>query len=159
MTERAATWCSECMSDSHNYPHCPKDDGAPLPDLSAQIRATLDAWAQPSGIIEFPEPLTEAQYADLAARFKAAQLRPNEVKVIELPPSPFDRMRAALLAVLDEHPPFVDGTEAFDDGSTRAPFCRTCVEPAWRAPRPSLPWPCPTVLAIAGKLGIETHDD
>lgn len=122
-----------------------------MTDLSAQIRATLDAWAKPTGIIEFPEPLTEAQYADLVARFKAAQLRPNEVKVIELPPSPFDRMRDALEAVLELHKPEPYGTHLGDE---RPLFCLEC----WRVSSDEA-YPCPTVLAIAGKLGIEADDD
>lgn len=74
-----------------------------MPDLAAQIRATLDDWAHPTVIIEHPEPLTETEYADLIARFQAAHdgSQWHELKV--LPPSPFDRMRTAILAAVEVH--------------------------------------------------------
>ncbi len=57
-------------------------------------------------------------------------------------------MRDALLAVLDAHP-------VADDGSGDLTVCKTCCGPSEDWERYALPWPCPTVLGIAEKLGVE----
>jgi hypothetical protein len=74
-----------------------------MPDLAAQIREQLYAWQQPTAIIETPKVLNQDEYDDLLRRFKAAQLEPHEIKVSVVPPSADERMRRALLAVLELH--------------------------------------------------------
>lgn len=126
-----------------------------MPDLAAQIRATLDAWAgpQPSGIITTDGTLTQAEFDEFAARWKAAHggtVRRHELAVIL--PSPFDRMRDALLGVLEVHKPERDSV-----GAKVWHNCASCRDTGWNGPE--VPWPCPTVLAIAEKLGIEVATD
>lgn len=74
-----------------------------MADLDAAIRATLDAWAQPADFIESTRVLDAEEYADLVARFQAAQQRPHELLEVTSPTvtPPFDRMRAGLLGVLE----------------------------------------------------------
>jgi hypothetical protein len=85
-------------------------------DLDQAIRATLDAWTGPPASIN----------------------RPQEIRI--LPPSSPDRMRDAILAVLDLHGP--------DPDSLIGWWCPTCQETAV----------CPTVRVIAEKLGVEVTD-
>jgi hypothetical protein len=119
-----------------------------MTDLATRIRERLDEWQQPTGIIETPKELSREQYDDLVRRFKAAQLELNEVKVIPFPPSADARMRNALVAVLELH-------AATDDGSGYRTVCGVCCGPSESWERLALPWPCPTVRAVATALGIE----
>lgn len=120
-----------------------------MADLAAQIREFVGQVRSPVAILETPEPLTEAEFAELMARFKAAQPRPHEeIKVI--PRSLIDRVGAALLAVLEEHPAVDDGS-----GDLGLVVCKTCCGAPESWERIALPWPCPTVREVAEKLGIE----
>lgn len=61
-------------------------------------------------------------------------------------------MRRAILAVLELH-------VATNDGSGDLTVCGICCDPAEGWDRIPLPHPCPTVLAVATALGIETGKD
>lgn len=77
-----------------------------MTDLAQQIRDRLDEWARPSG--EAPPAFTEPAHIDpeQAAVIQAAwdmllKADPGPHRIVVLPPSPFDLMRRAILAVVD----------------------------------------------------------
>lgn len=76
-----------------------------MSDLSQQIRDRLDEWSRPSG--EAPPAFTEPADIDpeQAAVIQAAwdallKADPGPHRIVVLPPSPFDLMRRAILAVV-----------------------------------------------------------
>lgn len=73
-----------------------------MTDLATAIRERLDAWRTPGTVLVNPEPLTEQQYEEIKQRFLDAQ---KTDRVRPLPVTADERMRAALLAVLDATTP------------------------------------------------------
>lgn len=89
-----------------------------MSDLAQRIRDRLDEWARPSG--EAPPAFTEPTDIDpeRAAVFQAAwdallKADPGPHRIVVLPPSPFDLMRRAILAVVD----YTTAGEAFPGDS------------------------------------------
>ena len=122
-----------------------------MTDIAAQIRQLIAQTQSPVAILETPDTLTEAEYADLVARFRAAQLRPHEeIKVV--PRALTDRVADALLAVLELHQPTYFGYADGDRYHGQTPDCGACEDRAGL-----LSWPCRTVLAVAEALGIEVE--
>lgn len=118
------------------------------PDLAAQIRDLIAQTRSPVAILETPEPLTEDEWADLVARFRAAQLRPHEeIKVI--PRALTDRVADALLAVLELHAEARPGLFV-----ATGPMCEHCYGVPGVEEEDGQ-WPCATMLTVAEKLGIE----
>lgn len=125
-------------------------------DLAQQIRDRLDVLAAPpTGLIEFPEKLTDEQIAEFRRLWEEACSGPKvwlkrKHDLAPMADAAPGVMRAALLAVVERH-----GTYDFpadqDDGPgdyTWTPHCDYC----WK------PWPCPDLADIAKALGIEVAD-
>lgn len=121
-------------------------------DLAQQIRDRLDEWARPSG--EAPPEFTKPVDIDpeQAAVIQAAwdmlfMADPVRHRIVILPPSPFDLMRRAILAVLDYAEP-------------GEPFPQDSRDHAEKAIDAEVDAVLARVLELIGEgLGIEAADD
>lgn len=127
-----------------------------MTDLAQQIRDRLDEWARPSG--EAPPAFTEPadidpeQAAALQAAWDAlSKADPGPHRIVILPPSPFDLMRRAILAVVGRHKSAPVGAYLGDEPPL------ICIECSYGR-YDEVPWPCPELSGIAEKLGIEVVD-
>jgi hypothetical protein len=133
-------------------------------DIAQQIRDRLDDWAPthadsghqlPSAFIALQRDVTVEEATAWQAKWDELMADATIEPMRLLPAGPrfyagFEQMRAALLAVLDEHQPEqVDYPDA--DGESRS--SADCV--ACDTGGVSNSWPCSTVTRMAKELGIE----
>jgi len=85
---------------------------------------------------------------DLAVQIRERLDRLDEDLTSAITYGPVEVPMVALHAVLELHTPT-------DDGSGLLTVCGVCCGPSESWERLALPWPCPTVRAVATALGIE----
>lgn len=120
-----------------------------MPDLAQQIRDRLDEWLRPSGeappVFTEPADVDPEQAAVIQAAWDAIMANtPRRHEIAILPPSPFDLMRRAILAILDLH-------AAPERALPGEIHCGELID--W------MQGGCPTLRVIAEKLGIEVEND
>jgi hypothetical protein len=113
-----------------------------MSDLAEQIRERLNELTKP-GVVEisFPTDATAEQIAEFEALWEEARRGPHIVTMI--PPSPIDRMRNALLTVVELH-------EGDGEGGAHE-----CPAREHRGFFTEYEIDCTTLREIAEKLGIE----
>lgn len=123
-------------------------------DLVQQVRDRLDEWTHPSG--EAPPAFTEPADIDpeLAAVIQAAwdmllKADPGPHRIVVLPPSPFDLMRKAILAVVD----YAQPGDAFPGEGGSRDHAEKAIDAEVEAVRARV------LELIAEKLGIEVGDE
>ena len=137
-----------------------------MADLAQQIRERLDGWAPPTDggpppqFVEILDPgdLTQEQIEEWQRHWDEVMVTAADksLHILAAPPRfypGFEQMRDVLLAILELHP----ATPAGVPGKPHLANCTHCRDTGWMGPE--VPWPCPTLLAIAEKLGIEVDRD